>query len=272
MPNRILKEGICTSDQINELTWFEEALFYRMIVNCDDFGRFDGRIQVVKNRLFPLKENITAKQVKDGINKLASVGLIVLYEYDGKPFLHLPTWNDHQSVRAKRSKYPAPEDGVQSHEIICNQMHADESKCSRNPIQSESNPNPNPNPNTRRRVDDDFKIFWEAYPRKEGKQKAEAAFAKVTEPVQVLLDAIEAQKKSAQWAKDGGQFIPHPATWLNGKRWLDEVVMATETRKGVPMGATGDLGAAEMAAIAKLMGDKDGASKWTEEARRGGEL
>ena len=58
MPNRILKEGICTSDQINELTWFEEALFYRMIVNCDDFGRFDGRIQVIKNRLFPLKENI----------------------------------------------------------------------------------------------------------------------------------------------------------------------------------------------------------------------
>ena len=141
-----------------------------------------------------------------------------------------------------------------------------------NPIQSESNPNPNPNPNTRRRVDDDFKIFWEAYPRKEGKQKAEAAFAKVTEPVEVLLDAIEAQKKSAQWTKDGGQFIPHPATWLNGKRWLDEVVMATETRKGVPMGATGEIGAAEMAAIAKLMGDKDGVSKWTEEARRGGEL
>jgi hypothetical protein len=107
-------------------------------------------------------------------------------------------------------------------------------------------------------VDDDFKIFWEAYPRKEGKQKAEAAFAKVSEPVQVLLDAIEAQKKSAQWAKDGGQFIPHPATWLNGKRWLDEVVMATETRKGVPMGGTGELGEAELAALQKMMGGSIG--------------
>lgn len=116
----------------------------------------------------------------------------------------------------------------------------------------------------------DFEIFWEAYPRKEGKQKAEAAFAKVAVPVQDLLGAIEAQKKSAQWTKDGGQFIPHPATWLNGKRWLDEIVPATESRNGVPMGASGELGAAEMAAIAKLMGDKEGEAKWTEEDRRGG--
>lgn len=101
----------------------------------------------------------------------------------------------------------------------------------------------------------DFDLFWEAYPRKEGKQKAEAAFAKVVVPVQDLLDAIEAQKKSAQWTKDGGQFIPHPATWLNGKRWLDQVFVLTETRKGVPMGASGEMGDAELLAIQRLMGE-----------------
>ena len=252
MPNRILKEGICTSDQINELSWFEEALFYRLIVNCDDYGRFDGRVPVIKNRLFPLKENLTAKQVKDGINKLASVGLVILYEYDEKPFLHLPTWNDHQSVRAKRSKYPAPEDGVMTHESICNQMKSDASICHRNPIQSESNPNPNPNTNARKRAED-FDIFWNAYPRKEGKQKARAAFEKITVPVEDLINAIEQQKMSAQWAKEGGQFIPHPATWLNGQRWLDQMAPATSARKGVPMGGTGELGKAEMEAIHKMM-------------------
>lgn len=98
----------------------------------------------------------------------------------------------------------------------------------------------------------DFDLFWEAYPRKEGKQKAEAAFAKVTEPIQVLLDAIETQKKSAQWSKDNGQFIPHPATWLNGKRWLDEVVLAKSS--GTPTGGTGELGEEELAAIKRMMG------------------
>ena len=134
MSNRILKESICVSDSIESLTWFEEVLFYRLIVNCDDFGRFDGRVSVIKNRLFPLKENLTAKAVKDGINRLASVGLVTLYVFEGRPYLYLPTWDHHQNVRAKRSKFPAPEDGLHTSEYICMQMQSDDSICSRNQI------------------------------------------------------------------------------------------------------------------------------------------
>lgn len=141
MPNRILKESICTSDSIDGLGWFEEVLFYRLIVNCDDYGRFDGRPAIIKNRLFPLKETLTVKAVTGAINKLASAGLVTLYMFEGKPYLYLPTWNYHQTVRAKRSKYPAPEDGCESmntSEIICNQMNA-------NVPVIQSNPNTNPN-------------------------------------------------------------------------------------------------------------------------------
>ena len=56
MPNRILRETVCTSNSVDQLSWFEEVLFYRLIVNCDDFGRYDGRAAIIKNRLFPLKE------------------------------------------------------------------------------------------------------------------------------------------------------------------------------------------------------------------------
>lgn len=127
MPNRILKESICTSDRIDSLGWFDEVLFYRLIVNCDDYGRFDGRPVIIKNRLFPLKENLTAKTVARAIEKLASAGLVTLYAFEGKPYLYLPTWNHHQSVRAKFSKYPAPEDGcerMKSSASNCNQMNA----------------------------------------------------------------------------------------------------------------------------------------------------
>ena len=41
----------------------------------------------------------------------------------------------------------------------------------------------------------------------------------------ILLVALEAQKKSSQWTKDNGQFIPHAATWLNGKRWEDQLAV-----------------------------------------------
>ena len=47
MPNRIIKESICTSDNVDQLTAFEETVFVRLIVNCDDFGRMDGMISHV---------------------------------------------------------------------------------------------------------------------------------------------------------------------------------------------------------------------------------
>ena len=127
MPNRILKESICTSDKVDSLSWFEEVLFYRLIVNCDDYGRFDGRIAVIKNRLFPLKDTLTLKAVSTAINKLASIGLVALYEFEGKPYLSLPTWNEHQNVRAKRSRYPSPEDAfayMSACENMCIHVHS----------------------------------------------------------------------------------------------------------------------------------------------------
>lgn len=131
MPNRILKESICVSESINSLGWFEEVLFYRLIVNCDDYGRYDGRPLIIKNKLFPLKDNLTAKNVTEAINKLARLGLVNLYEVDGKPFLYLPTWNHHQSIRAKRSKFPDPVENesngnnLQANDFRCDQMQED---------------------------------------------------------------------------------------------------------------------------------------------------
>lgn len=159
MPNRILKESICVSDSIDRLSWFEEVLFYRLIVNCDDYGRFDGRIGVIKSRLFPLKDDLTLATVKSALVKLVSAGLVITYENMGKPFLYLPTWSVHQNVRAKKSKYPSP-DGrekpikdsknppdydVISSENICRQMISDVVNCEQmqtNVPVIQSNPNP----------------------------------------------------------------------------------------------------------------------------------
>ena len=71
-----------------------------------------------------------------------------------------------------------------------------------------------------------FCIFWDAFPKKVGKTAAEKAFKKIqpsAELLQKMLEAIKAQKQSEQWARDGGQFIPHPATWLNRGQWDDEI-------------------------------------------------
>jgi predicted phage replisome organizer len=68
-----------------------------------------------------------------------------------------------------------------------------------------------------------FDRFWTAYPKKVGKEAARKAMAKVKAPIETILTAIEQQKRSEQWTKDNGQFIPNPATWLNQGRWEDEL-------------------------------------------------
>lgn len=135
MPDRIIRESICTSDTLNQLTDFEERFWHRLTVNCDDYGRFDARPAILKGRLFPLAEGKTQKNMTDALNKLASVGLVELYEVDGRPFLHVVTWDKYQRIRAKRSKYPSPDNA-------CRQMPSNVPV-----IQSNPNPYPNPNPN-----------------------------------------------------------------------------------------------------------------------------
>ena len=138
MPNRIIKESIKSSSQIDKLTWFEEVLYYRLLVTADDFGRVDGRIILLKNELFPLKENVTKKAVEDAVSHLVSAGLLRRYEVSGMPYLLFPTWEKHQRVRNQRSKYPSPDDGEYTDECqtIDGQL-TDNCPLESNPIQSE---------------------------------------------------------------------------------------------------------------------------------------
>lgn len=69
-----------------------------------------------------------------------------------------------------------------------------------------------------------FEKFWSAYPKRVSKGAAEKAFAKAMKEttLETILAALEKLKPSYGWQKDGGQFIPYPATWLNAKGWNDE--------------------------------------------------
>lgn len=72
---------------------------------------------------------------------------------------------------------------------------------------------------------DDFLEFWGAYPKKMGKGAAYKVFNKLKLSKQDkadILTALNWQKKSEQWLKENGQFIPYPATYLNQRRWEDE--------------------------------------------------
>lgn len=69
---------------------------------------------------------------------------------------------------------------------------------------------------------EEFSQFWTAYPRKEAKAKALEAWNKNTPPIEEVLAALKWQTKKDDWTKEGGKYIPMPATYLNARRWTDE--------------------------------------------------
>jgi len=69
-----------------------------------------------------------------------------------------------------------------------------------------------------------FHVFWGNYPRKVGKPTALRAWNKIIRSVasMVIIQGLERWKQTEQWQKEGGKFIPYPATFLNQRRWEDE--------------------------------------------------
>ena len=69
---------------------------------------------------------------------------------------------------------------------------------------------------------DEFDIFYKAYPKKKNKGDAEKAWKSVKPDLNKILAALEWQKQSDSWKKSNGQFIPYPGTYLRAKAWEDE--------------------------------------------------
>lgn len=69
-----------------------------------------------------------------------------------------------------------------------------------------------------------FAEFWELYPRKSDRKRATSAWKQIPlkEHAAIMANVAGRMRSDESWTKDGGKFIPHPTTYLNGRRWEDE--------------------------------------------------
>ena len=124
MPDRLIRESWCASETIDRLTPFEETVLARLIVNCDDFGRMDGRTNVLCSRLFVTRRDVGAEQMRAAIAALEREGLVLRYAVAGKEYIQMRGWGEHQRIRTQRSKYPAPPDAAEASRGISLAYHA----------------------------------------------------------------------------------------------------------------------------------------------------
>jgi len=238
MATRILRD-YRDSVGMDGLSDFQERLFVRMILSVDDFGR--GLASNIHSQAFPLRD-MKQSEVAGDICALHDAGMIRLYmDLSGKLLFDIPKFLN--KPRAKCSKYASYEERQTDCIQIANklqascmqiasrlqadvkQVHADcMPKLKHKQETKTETQTQTPNEVAAKPLDDGFLQFWKAYPKKRGRGAAESAWkkAKGKPATEEIIEAVTAQAQSWDWRKDGGQFVPNPATWINQRRWEDE--------------------------------------------------
>lgn len=235
MPNRIIKESIRTSKKVSNLSDFQFRFWIYLITYVDDYGRGSADPEILRGFVFPRRKGITEEQISQALQALANSGMINLYEVDGESYFCFPNWETHQQVRAKKSKFPAPD--TNGYHMI-----SDDIKCPRNPIQSntESESNPNTNPTrTRAREDEQdngFTAFWNAYPRKSGDiRQAFMAYLHAQDlgvTPEMLIEAIKAQTDGV--SPEDLHFLPSAEKWLRNRGWESKASLKSTKKEDKP--------------------------------------
>jgi hypothetical protein len=206
-------------------------LFEGLWLLADREGRLEDRPLRIKGELFPYRDGLNIDEM---LNWLDASGFIIRYSVDVKRFIQVENFTKHQNPHKNEAPSEIPlasmgcttSDKIGTSPELIGSAPADSlSLDSRFLIPDSLTTSPAPVA-----VDeggtDLFARFWELYPNKKGKAAAEKAWNKlaVTDSLySVIVKGLASYCTSREWLKDDGQFIPHPATWLNGKRWEDEV-------------------------------------------------
>lgn len=209
-------------------------LFEGLWLLADKAGRLEDRPLRIKGELFPYRDGIDI----DGLLRfLASEGFITRYTVDAKRYIQVENFSKHQNPHRNEpeSIIPSVSDGCISTDFggtassnsgtaPADSLIPDSGFLIPDPLIT-ATPAALP---TQPAAEDLFAKFWKLYPNKKCKAAAEKAWKKLKvndDLFNTIVESLAEQCVSPGWTKDNGQFIPHPATWLNGRRWEDEVLM-----------------------------------------------
>lgn len=214
MRARSIKPSIFKNEILARLAPGSFRAFTGLWCLADRKGRLEDRPDRIEAELFPFK--FQKVNIEKTLNDLASgpEPFIIRYEADKKRYIQIVNFEKHQYPhhREKESLIPA-----------LGQPGAFPIPAHLTPDSPFLNPDP---PISPKGGLVGFETFWKEYPKKVGKGDAIKAWAKIKPLnglVEEIIQAVISQKRSGDWTKDGGKYIPHPSTWLNGQRWLDEI-------------------------------------------------
>lgn len=260
--SRNIKPGFFANEDLAECDPLARILFAGLWCLADRAGRLEDRPKRIRAEILPY-DTVDADAL---LNQLQRRGFIVRYEHDGSRYIQVLNFGKHQNPHVKEAKSTIPAPCIPRHEpdehsasmvqapnghqkspadsLIPDSLNlipdppltpaGDGDDCSA-PMQVDRvTPSQPIRPKAKPELPEGFGAFWAAYPRQVAKANAVKAWAKLkpnAELIAKIMQSLASHCLSHDWLKEDGQFVPHPTTWLNGKRWEDEVRPAGNVRK-----------------------------------------
>jgi hypothetical protein len=251
---------------------------------ADEHGRLRGNPSFIKGQLFPYDDDLGVKEIEVLLEDLAELGKLHRYQVVGFPYLFLPKLAKHQRLEPEKvpSKLPGQAAADRSDESAheANEAERGAASSARGAASSELGEEdhallygtgtreqeedlpssdepmkalvdlPGAKPAYKPGSDDDpyWRRFWEAYPRKAGKQNARLRWAQAVKKAHPDLIIERAERYAEQQARDRTpqNKIKMAEGWLNGQRWEDESLTAPASQSPYGGGYSGTTTASEV--------------------------
>jgi len=237
--NRFLHPNLGHSEKVNTLTDLEARVWTQYLLSADDYGVMRLSAVNVQADNDSLHTRPT-RTIQRCLERIVEVGLVVEFQHQGQRFICQLDWHKYQHVKfPSKTINPCPpaetldrcDEGTSALFIDHHPMLMRINGASRlnGDVASEAHQVTLKAKGSRllssTGLRELFAEFWTHYPRKVGKDVAWKAYQKVnpdSELHKTMLAVLAWQRQQDSWIRDGGQYIPHPSTWLNQGRWKDE--------------------------------------------------
>ena len=235
--SRVIKPEFWTDEKLARLSRDSRLLFVGLWSVSDDYGVAKGHPAFIKSQLFPYDETLSIKQIGAYLSELVNEGFVCPFKHNGEQYLYIKGFTKHQKVdHPSKLRNPEPPDQETLDKLSLDIREGSRGFRDETETETETETKDkalhqnSPSKKARKKKNatkceplDGFDPWWADYPRKVDKKKAQSAW-KSLNPSPELQKTMQAklaeQKKSEQWQDT--QYIPHPSTYLNGRRWEDE--------------------------------------------------
>lgn len=250
---RNIKPAFFDNDVLGGLEPLTRLLFIGLWCIADREGRLEDRPRKIKKTLLGY-DDVNTEETSGMLQQLHDNGFIIRYRTEDNDYIQIVNFTKHQNphMKEKDSEIPPPP-GFEAIASDKNGASTRQAPCKNDETEDNEEPEEvKPSLQEQR-----FNAFWQAYPIKKAKQAAWKAWQKIkpnTELFERIMSAVDNAKRSEDWVKDNGRYIPYPATWLTGGRWDDELTeAATTTAHSKKTGTTDTMGV-----LGSIIADEEG--------------